>query len=41
MNPELSRALCGFFSATSDIWHPNLSQYYINAAPVIVIAAAR
>jgi hypothetical protein len=29
--------VCGIFPATSDIWHPNLSQYCINAAVAIVI----
>jgi hypothetical protein len=36
-----SRLACGNFSATSDIWHPYLSQYCINAAAAIVIAIAR
>jgi hypothetical protein len=39
VNPVPGRGQCaGFFFATSDILHPNLSQYCINVASVIVIA---
>jgi hypothetical protein len=36
-----SSPVCGNFSATSDIWHPYLSQYYNSAAAAIVITVAR